>query len=126
MNRSFHFDRQRQGQGDNGQSPYGDFNRSQGSDQGFRGFQGRNRFRQSFPQHPYRQQFSPHSPQSHRGRNNQPFWGKREIPISDYFHPSMLEDPWADLLDKEVSKETQESQEEVQEAEAAEDPVEKD
>lgn len=129
MNRSFYFDNNRRSQGDNGQtnrksfSPYNSPNQGQGgSDQGFRGFQGRNRFRQSFPQNPYRQSYSPNSPQHNfRGRNSQvkrrtcffcichldsfilfqKFTSRRDNSIEQYFHPSMLEDPWAGLLGKQ-------------------------
>ncbi|GAB0098668.1 hypothetical protein DMENIID0001_144370 [Sergentomyia squamirostris] len=104
MNRSFHFGMNRWNQGDDGQSP-------QSNQQGnFRGFQRRGNYRRSFPhQNPYRQNFSPK--QNFRDRNHQ-HYGKGEIPISQYFHPSMLEDPWAALL-KTTEKKNDEIKEET-------------
>uniref|UniRef100_A0A1B0DAJ3 Uncharacterized protein n=1 Tax=Phlebotomus papatasi TaxID=29031 RepID=A0A1B0DAJ3_PHLPP len=117
MNRSFYFDNNRRSQGDNGQSnrksfsPYNSPNQGQGgSDQGFRGFQGRNRFRQSFPQNPYSKSYSPNSPQNNfKGRNSQKFSSRRDNSIEQYFHPSMLEDPWAGLLGN-LEKQKQEAE----------------
>ncbi|XP_055693464.1 M-phase-specific PLK1-interacting protein-like [Lutzomyia longipalpis] len=110
MNQPFYFDNRRRSQGNNGQSPRSPFNspnqqQSPGSGD-FRGFNRRGGYhhRHSFPQSPYRQHYSPHasrgSRDSFRGRNSQNFMEKREVPISKYFHPSMLEDPWAALLGK--------------------------